>query len=206
MAYEMSNLFMGKKKRKGNKKDMEGKLKNEMENTSEVEATKTGPEPDKTSEQDYPDEEMNLTQIVFSFSGKKKPKKKKNIQSDAIFLESHASGQAISYETVSETSNQEYSYQSLSERAQDEEHGELYTYKEVSFPFMIILVLIEFSLQRKQTFRSIFHLFRIISTFKDMPGVLPKSDLLGVTVALIHVAECDKSIMAKNRSYPLGHP
>ncbi len=56
--------------------------------------------------------------------------------------------------------------------------------------------------------------------FKDVPGGFPKSDLLGVTVALIHVAgqilgtigltvaklECCKSVMAKNGSYPLAHP
>ena len=37
---------------------------------------------------------------------------------------------------------------------------------------------------------------------------IPKSDLLGVTVALIHVAgqESYKSVMAKNGSYPSGHP
>ncbi len=132
MADEMTNLFMGKKKRKGKKKDMEGKLKNEVENTSQVEVLpKTDPESDKISEQNNQDKEMNLTQIDLTFSGKKKPRKKKNIQSDAMFLESHASGQAICYETVSETSNQEYIHQSLSERANDEEDGELYTYREV---------------------------------------------------------------------------
>ena len=44
--------------------------------------------------------------------------------------------------------------------------------------------------------------------FKDVLMGIPKSDLLGVTVVLIHVAnnECYKSVMAKNGYYPSGHP
>ncbi len=139
MAEEIGTLFLGKKKKRGQKKDMEERFKNDFDNTSSEEV-QTCLEKDQTPEQENPDAGMDLTQIDLTFSGKKKPRKKKNRQShsDAIFLDNHANCQAICSETVLETNSEENSHETLSYKAQEEVNGDLYTYKEVLFLWWIL--------------------------------------------------------------------